>query len=400
VVSFLRANLVWMLLSVVLSTALWVFVTFKEDPEVSHTLDNIPIEVQDKPKTMDVQIEANNARIVVSAPDSVWSQLKPDKFRAVVDASKVSPGLQEVPVKVISSDPRVRIESWQPSQVFLKVEPLRSTKVAVQVVLSGSVPFYYESGAPRVTPSEITVTGPESVVDKVTGAVVTISLDGATKSIGQTFRPVIQGVPATDAERLTLNPDGVFVEVPIDQKLAYKTLPVQPQIVGHVALGYQIIDIRPDPQTVTLVGNPQALEQMSVVPTKPIDVSGADGDRAYDATLDLPPSVAMEPVQKIIVRVLVTTVNGTKTFLISPQVINLGQNQTYTVSPGAVNVTLAGPIPILNRIQPADIRVTVDASSLASGGQASLNVQVKSPDLTTVQDVQPAKVSVTVSAVR
>ena len=395
-VSFLRSNLVWMLLSLLISTGLWVFVTFKEDPEVTNVLSNIPIAVQQTPTTMIVQSETQAVQVQVSAPSAVWAQLKPDNFRAVVDASKVTPGAQEVPVRIISSDPRVRVDSIDPATIFLKVDPLRSKSVPVLVIPSGTVPIGYQESAPaRVTPAVVTINGPQTVVDQVSSVTVNVSLDGVTKSIDQSFKPVPQGLADSDAARLTLNPAQVQVDVPVTQKLMYKTLPIQPVTSGNVALGYQEVGITVDPSTVTLVGDPQTLGQMTTVPTKPIDMSGVDGDRAYDAVLDLPGTVALDRSQSIVVRVLVSTLSGSKTMLVSPEVVNLAPNLNYQINPGAVNVTLTGPIPVLNRIQPGDVTATVDAAGITSGTQ-TINVQVKSPDLLKLASVQPQKVTLTV----
>lgn len=384
-----------MLLSVLVSMGLWVFVTFKQDPEVTNTLSNIPVTVQEAPTGMVVQSETSSVQVQVSAPSDVWAQLKPEEFKAQVDASKVTPGLQEVPVKVTSSDPRVRIRATEPSEVFLKVEKLETKNVPVEVVPSGAVPFGYQSGTPSVTPGQVQISGPESAVNQVKSVAVNVSLDGVTQSIDQTVAPTPQNVSSADAAQITVNPAKVLVDVPINQKLSYKTVPIQVNLAGQVALGYQIVGETVDPQTVTLVGDPEALKQLTTVPTQPIDVTGADGDRAYDTSLQLPKTVAMERSQSIVVRVLVSTVNGSETILVSPKVTNLAPNLNYTITPGAVNVTLSGPIPILSRIQPSDIAVTVNASGITSGTH-KLTVQVKNPDLLNVVHVEPQTVTFTV----
>lgn len=395
-VSFLRSNLVWMLLSLLISTGLWVFVTFKEDPEVTNVVPNIPITVQESPTTMVVQPETSTVQVRVSAPSAVWAQLRSDKFRATVDASKAAPGSsQEVPVKIVSSDPRVRVQSVDPSSVFLKVDLLRTKSVPVQVVLSGAVPIGYEAGNEKVTPAAVTISGPEPIVDQVTAAMVNVSLDGATRSVDQPYKPVLQGIGDSDTANVKVSPAQVQVNVPVTQKLAYKTLPVQAVTTGNVALGYQEVGLTVDPSTVTLVGDPKTLDNMTTVPTRPIDISGVDGDHAYDAALDLPGTVALDRSQSIVVRVQVSTINGSKTILVSPQVVNLAPNLSYQVNPGAVNVILSGPIPILNRIQPSDVTATVDATGITSGSQ-TVNVQVKSPDLLRLVSVQPQKVTLAV----
>lgn len=396
-VSFLRSNLIWMVLSLLISTGLWVFVTFRVDPEVPRSLSNIPIQVQEKPKTMVVESETPAVTVQLVAPNGVWAQLKPDNIKAAVDASKVTPGLQEVDVKVSSTDPRVRIESWEPTKIFLKVDPLVTKPVPVEVLTSGTLPSFYDKGTPITSPSNVSISGPKPIVDQITTATINITLDGVTQSIDQGYAPTPEGISEADASRITISPPQVRVQVPITQKLDYKTLPVQSDVQGTVALGYQIVGLQVDPQTVELVGDPQTLSQLTTVLTQPVDVTGADGDRAFTTSLKLPGTVALSHSQSVTVRVLVSPVNGSKTVLVSPQVVNLAPNLTYTLNPGAVNVTLAGPIPILNRVQPSDVGVTVDATGLTAGSTA-LSVQVKSPDLLRAVSVQPQRVTLTVKS--
>ena len=50
--------------------------------------------------------------------------------------------------------------------------------------------------------------------------------------------------------------------------------------IGNVAFGYQIVGLQVDPQTVTVVGDPKVLVDMTVVHTQPVNVEGATGDVA------------------------------------------------------------------------------------------------------------------------
>lgn len=393
-VPFLRSNLVWMILSLVLSTGLWVFVTFKEDPEVTHTISAIPVVVQDAPKTMVVQSETSTVQAIVSAPSDVWPQLQPDKIRAVIDASKVTPGLQELPVKLTSTDPRARITGVEPPTVFLKVEPLETKSVPVKVDLSGTVSFGYENGTYKTTPNAVVVSGPQSAVSQVASVLVTVNLDGVTQSIDKTYQPVVVTATGKTVDQVTVDPAAVLVDVPVEQKISYKTLPVQPTLAGNVALGYQIVGVMVDPQTVTLVGDPIALNQMSFVPTQPINVNNATGDQAVNADLELPKTVALARSQTVVVRVLISTINGSKTIQVSPQITGGAPNVNYGINPGSVNVTLEGPIPVLSRVQPSDMTVTANAGGTTTGTQ-SVRVQVTAPPLLKITSVQPQNVNLT-----
>ncbi|HLH73252.1 MAG TPA: hypothetical protein VKX96_08205, partial [Chloroflexota bacterium] len=87
-----------------------------------------------------------------------------------------------------------------------------------------------------------------------------------------------------------------------------------------------------------------------------------------------------------------STINGSKTILVSPQVVNAAPTVAYAINPGAVSVTLTGPIPVLSRLQPNDLTVTVDAGGAVTGTERA-KVQVVSPPLLTVTGVQPDTVT-------
>jgi YbbR domain-containing protein len=395
VLSFLRGNLPWLLLSVIISVSLWVLVTVEVDPIVTNTIGNIQIEVQDAPKTVLVQPAALSVEVTVSAPSDVWPELKVDKFRAILDASKVVPGAQDLPVKIVSLDPRARVESWTPEKITLRVDPLQSKLVPVQVIQLGAVPDLYQSGSVLTTPVEVTVNGPQSSVDQVTTAVVEVSLDGMTSTIDKSFRPV----PETDAgarvDRVSIVPEAVLVEVPIEQKLLYKTVPLQPKLQGNVSLGYQVVGVTIDPSTATLVGDPKTLNQLQFVSTKGVSIDGATSDTEVTVDLELPGTVALARSQSTVVRVLVTSVTGSKIILVSPRVVNGAPTVNYSLTPGALNVTISGPIPVLSHLGPDDVPVVVDAHGLVTGTM-SLPADVTVPPLAHLESVEPTSVTLAV----
>ena len=393
--SFLRGNLPWLLLSVIISVSLWVLVTVEVDPVVTNTIGNIQVEVQDAPKTVLVQPAALSVEVTVSAPSDVWPELKVDKFRAILDASKVVPGAQDLTVKIVSLDPRARVESWTPEKITLRVDPLQSKLVPVQVIQQGAVPDLYQSGSVLTTPTEVTVSGPQSSVDQVTTAVVEVNLDGMTSTIDKSYRPIPETDAGAHVDRVSIVPEAVLVEVPIEQKLLYKTVPLQPKLQGNVSLGYQVVGVTIDPSTATLVGDPKTLNQLQFVSTKAVSIEGATSDTEVTVDLELPGTVALARSQSTVVRVLVTSVTGSKIILVSPRIVNGAPTVNYSLTPGALNVTISGPIPVLSHLGPADVSVVVDAHGLVTGTM-SLNADVTVPALAHLETVQPTSVTLAV----
>jgi len=393
VLSFLRGNLIWILLSFALSTGLWLVVTFQENPEKYGVIPSVPIDVQNTPAGVLIQRETTTVDLEVSAPSDVWPQLRADRFKVTVDASKVVPGVQNVPVKVTALDPRAHVEGYSPEDIALRVDPLQTKKVPVQVVTKGAVPFSYDPGQAQVTPAEVTISGPQSSVSQVTAAVVDINLEGVTKTIDETITPIPETASGTQADRIQMDPQQVVVTVPIEQRLEYKTLPVEVNLTGHVALGYSVTGVIVDPVAVTLVGDPQTLNQLQFVNTQPVSIDGATGDREVQADLALPGTVALYQAQTVVVHVFVTAMQGTASVEVLPKVTNAAKGVVYTLSPGTVNVTLSGPTPVLSGLGPGDVTATVDVKGMTSGTQ-TFPVTVTVPQPLKQGAVQPASVTV------
>jgi YbbR domain-containing protein len=395
--AFLRDNLVWIVLSVLLSIALWVVVNFQQNPEITNTLADVPVAPPTNgPPTMIVQLETTSVQLTVSAPRDVWPQLTKDSFRVAVDASKVTSGVESVTPTVAASDPRAHVIAVSPPQVQLRVEPRATKQVPVQVVTHGSAPFGYNPGPATTTPAQVTVTGPQTSVDQVQTAVVEVSLDGVTKTIDETASPIPEAAGGTPVDRVTVTPE-VLVEIPIQQTETYKVLPVAPNLQGQVAPGYLLQTVQVDPETVQLVGDPAVLGQMQVVPTQPISVDGLSADRDVSTSLALPSTVAMTQQQAIVVHLHIQVINGSEVISISPRLANDNSQYTYQITPQALNVTVSGPVTALSQIQPQDIQAIVDVQNMKPGmTQSVAPLMSPMPAGVTLVNVQPPTVTVSV----
>lgn len=395
-IGFLRNNLVWMILALVISVGLWLSVTIEQNPTESNWFPSIPVEVKDLPGGMALRSDVPAVRVLVSAPRDVWQSraLQADRLQASLDASTAGPGLNDLPVQVASLDSRAKIDAVDPSSILLRLEPIKKRNVPVRVRLAGTVPLGFESQQPVVTPAEVVITGPSSLVDQVSAASARVSLDGARSSISQDVRIDPENDAGTVVDRVTVAPDRVLVEVRVDQQLAYKTLSVSPRVVGTAAFGYQIDNVMVEPSTTTVVGDPKALADLPFLQTKPVDITNAQADIALYVEPTLPAGVSLVRSQPILVRVLVTPIEGNKVLEIVPTVRG-ATNRQISVNPGTVRITLAGPLPSLTRLTLQDVQVVADVTWLQPG-TSQVRLVTKVPDNVNVVDVQPVEVSVTI----
>ncbi len=397
-ISFLRQNLFWMLLSVLLSIGLWLIVTVQQNPRESNWFTSVPVEVLNVPTNLTLRTTPDPVRVLVSAPQDVWRSgaLGQDKIRATADASAASAGLDQLTVHVTISDPRATVETVDPQRIDVQLEALKQKDVPVQLLTNGNIPTGFELKSAETTPKTVTVAGPQSVVDQVTFVQAIVNVEGARTSLSQPFpiSPMSDTGPVT-SDRLTLMPAQVQVDVSILPAPTYKALPVAPQITGQVATGYEIVGLLADPSTITVTGSPDALRNLTTLQTTPVNVANATSDLVLNAEPDLPAGVTLARPQQIVVRVLVDQIQGSKIIEVAPT-IKHRLDQSVTISPGSADVTIVGPMPILATIGPSDVQLEIDVTSLAPG-RYYLKPIISTPPLVRADYVTPSTFTVDVS---
>ena len=98
------------------------------------------------------------------------------------------------------------------------------------------------------------------------------------------------------------------------------------------------------------------------------------------------------------VQVEISAIEGSLSLTGIPvEVTGLGPGLTSHMSPGLVDVILTGPLPLLDKLTPNDIKFIVDLTGLDSGThQATPQAQILISDIK-VQSLNPASIEVTIS---
>jgi YbbR domain-containing protein len=235
------------------------------------------------------------------------------------------------------------------------------------------------------------------VVDQVVAAAAEVNLAGVTSSISQVYRVVAQNANGERVERVTVSPENVLVDLPVEQERVVKSVPISVEPRGAAAAGYQVVGIRVDPPAVTIEGDARTTDALQFVSTQPVDLNNASGDIQINADLDLPTGVRIAREQQIVVRVFVAPIEGTKVVDVAPTVQNYPIGVTWVANPATVRVTVTGPMPILSSLGPRDLRVVVDATGLRPGVQ-DVRPRIETPNLIRYASSQPDQIQLTLIA--
>lgn len=397
---WLKRDLWLLILSVILSTTLWIIINNEQNPVRSSTIPgSIQVTVKGLPDNLTIVGSPPSVQVNVQARTDVLARLSVVDFHAGVDASKVQPGqdVLELPVSVTTDNHEVTILGTIPDRVTLQVAALQTrTGVPVKPQILDTIGFGLLAGDPKLTPDAVNLTGTPEALSQVDQAIVEIHLAGHTTSINEQFevKPIdARGAIVPDVK---VTPKYVTVNIPVTQQLTQRSVPIIPETTGTVALGYGIVGYKVDPPQITIVGDPALLSHIESVRTKPVDISGAQKDTSINANIDLPPGVSLFRPQTVIVSVFINALDGQQVWHLVPSIAGLGNGLNTSVAPGTVDVILSGKMPVLQNLKPENIQVIVNATGLGPGSY-TLPVQVSAPEGLKLDRVQPDTVTVTIT---
>jgi YbbR domain-containing protein len=304
---------------------------------------------------------------------------------------------QDVPVRVVVATADVKVESYAPATVTVRIEPITSRDLAVQARFANSPPSGTFAGDPAITPSQVRVSGAASQVARIAALYATVGFGDAVTDLVQSVQPRAVDASGATIDGLTVDPAVVQLTVPVLPTATTRTVPVVPAVRGAVAPGYWITRVTSDPTVVTVRGEGAALSTIDQVTTAPIDVSGLGADRTFQVTLLLPAEgTSIVKAAQATVTVSIAPLTGSRSFpLVAVQASGVGSGFVAEFDPPTISIVVAGPVPALSGITAGQVVATVDATGKGPGTYP-VDVVVRTPAGTTAQSVQPTRVTLTI----
>jgi len=175
---------------------------------------------------------------------------------------------------------------------------------------------------------------------------------------------------------------------------------VKVMITGKLASGYRLNNITASPLTVTAFSEDIPLIESlpGYVETTTLDISGASSNIVTQLSLTLPSGVLLIGDQSVSVQIEIVPIEDSRPVAFRQvEVIGLGSGLKADISPSTVDVILAGPLPVLNSLQPADVHVRVDLTGLTAGTYQLIPAVMVTDQGVTVQSILPGTVEVTIA---
>jgi YbbR domain-containing protein len=397
-VDFVFRNWPLKLAAILLATVLYAGIVVSQNARTWP--GRVPIEVLNQPTTAyligDLP-DVTNVRYF--APLDVANRIGSASFTATVDLGAVDAAdgapFASVPVVITATDPRVQIVDYEPQRVQVRLDPLVTATVPVEVD-RGSIPDGLAASSPTITPETVSVAGPESQVRQVASAVARVRIQPAGLDIDQQVDLVPTDALGERVDQVELDPQTARIRIAVSSQATTRTLPVAPVIRGDPAEGTEVTSIEVSPVSVLVSGDSSALAGLGSIPTRGVSIAGAKADVTRSVALVPPEGVTIDGPTTVQVTVRIRETRETRDYAAGLILSGARDDLIYELSTDRVVVTLGGTTAALNSVDGRVFTATIDVSDLAPGAHL-VTVRLVPPTGLSVVSIAPAQVTVTVS---
>jgi YbbR domain-containing protein len=393
--------------AVALAVMVWGYVIVTQYPELTLPPQEVTLgEPIPPPADLEVvpsESQVNSSvRIILSGPSDTVKAVTISQIQPYLDLSQCRVGtcLPKVQLK----QPLPQYVNWKadPATVPVVLEARASKTLPVEVIRGSDVnPDYTLEGDLTASPTEVTVTGRQSLIDRIAKAQVTVNLTGRVGAfrLAQSVGLVDTRGQAIPDTSLTITPSTINVTGNIVYKLTSRTVPIRVVTTGEPAAGYIAGTAQATPLLATVVsGNLDTLNKLEYVSTQPVNISGASSEVSTTVKLEPIPDITFTGGDSVQVGIGIVPFQTSKTISVRLELVNSASNLRYNYDPTVVNLTISGPYTAFQPELPLDqIKATVNVQDRGVGTY-TMPVQVELPPNLVVTNNPTVKVTIFVPA--
>lgn len=383
-------KLITMFVSLLAAICLWIYVVTVVNPDGETVISNIPVTFTGVEMLREDQsiILADDYELTVSAhfygknADLKKLEQNIDELQAVVDVSRVRSAKEyalsyELHWPSAVQESAFTISDMKPSAVNVAFERQIKKEIPINPDFSGvEIAEGYMLESTTFDYSAVTVEGPESVVNTIQAANVSVKRQNVDKSFSEFLSYTLvdaEGNPV-DTGRLTADIDEIELSVGI---IKYKVVPLKVQIVDGGGATEEDCDIRIEPASVTISGDGAVLDSVKSIVLDTIDLSKTANSKVLKLPIFIPndaANVSGEEEATVTLKVL-----GKQTKIVKATSITFtGVQADFEAESIAqqVQITVRASDADINKIGANNTRVVVDLSGYSQAGTYQLPAEI------------------------
>jgi YbbR domain-containing protein len=290
--SLLRRNWEYKLLSLVLSILLYIIASTQRTPSRTSSMPVLP-EVTGIAPDLAIKVAPPSEQVTLTGSADELEIVRKSGLRASVNAAGAKVGKSFLPVTYILPEAvRGRVSVEAPPMLQVELEARTQKKVAVGVLFENQPPPGFEYDAPEPEPTQVMVTGLASDVERVERIVALLNNSGSTGLVSREVPVVAQDDQQQVVSNVTLQPTRVRVSLKLRQRPATKTLVLSANLTGQPSPDVALSGYEFTPSMMVVQGDPVTLSKLTAL-SVPVDIAGLKQSETRKIALLPPPGVSM-----------------------------------------------------------------------------------------------------------
>ena len=391
-----RNNISLKLLSLLIAVVIWYVVVDMNDPvesasyPVKVTVENegyinngkTKYYIDDANKTVTVFLRANRSTLRHVTADDITVTAD---LTQIVDMN-LDPVM--VPLTATCSGVPPTGITLARTTIPITIESIASATFPVQVDTGDSDPSQeYEVGSMTSNPDQVVISGPKSIINQIDAVIARIDVTGLTRSSTRPATLVLLDKNSEEISEDTIQDDltfeGGIPNISVNVELWKKKSDVRLEVSynGAPAEGYHVESVAVTPDTVTVVGNPAALNDLQMdgnklkIDSEQLTVEGLQEDvtAEIDLTEILPENmrIAESSPNTAIVTITILLDDTTEIALDVDDIEerNLASNLAVSYGQTSLTVRVKGSSNTISTLTGKDLGAYIDLDGLTAGEQ-------------------------------
>lgn len=376
-------RLMYIIFSVLISFALWFFISANENQDMTVDFNGISIqylgeeELEQKSLIL-TEKDTEKLSVRLTGKRLAVAKLSKEDISVSVDMSEISAaGTHFLEYKLdVNSEAKIELVSASANHVTVTVEKMITVPVYVRGNYNGGIADGYVSGTLKFSPATIEISGPEEAVNQVEYAWVVLSRDTISKTVTDMLPFTLM-----DEEGKAVNADYIRVdvdEIEVTQEVSMlKEIALDVNLVESAGANQAntVVDI--DPPSITVSGDAAIMDGLNKIVLGTIDLSTFQSTYTTEMRIVLPDeAINRTGISTAAVTVRVVGLDTTKLSVSNISTINDTDGYETQIITQTMDITLRGPSEEITAITADNIRVIADLESIGKA-EGTFEVEAK-----------------------
>ena len=384
--SIKESKWLYILLSILIATSIWMYVRAGEDPEMENRVRGIPVTITGDRvlENQGLMIDAVSNQTVSLTWKGSWrdiGSLDKNTVSVSVDVSRITqPGVYELdytenyPSHVATS--AISLQNKEPQKITVTVSEIYSQTFDIQPLLKGSVAAGYQAGDFIVEPQSVMISGVRQKVSRVDRVQVVLERKEMKESFSGELplRLLDEKGQELDKAGLRFSVENAYTVLPV---VVVKEIPLTVNFVDGGGATRENIKYKIEPETISVSGPEKDILHLNELSLGSIDLAQVMDTVTQEFPIYLP--TELENVSGVASASVAVTISGltTKAFEVSNiELTNVPKGYKATLTTRVRTIVLRGTKAELDKVNASQIRIVADLSELSTA-TGSYNVPVK-----------------------